>query len=73
MFTERTGNNSLNSTFQLVRKAYSLSTHDNKNTKLAEILMMAQTPQLRKIPKKIESSTSIINSRTRHRFSKFSR
>ena len=33
----------------LVQKAYSLNTHDYKNTKLTEILMMTLTPQLRKI------------------------
>ena len=33
----------------LVRKAYSLNTHDYKNTKMREILMMTLTPQLRKI------------------------
>ena len=32
----------------LVRKAYSLYTHDYKNTKLTEILIMTLTPQLRK-------------------------
>ena len=33
----------------LVRKAYSLNTHDYKNTKMSEILMMTLTHQLRKI------------------------
>ena len=33
----------------LVRKAYSLNTHDYKNTKMIEILMISLTPQLRKI------------------------
>ena len=33
----------------LVRKAYSLNTHDYKNTKMTEVLMMTLTPQLRKI------------------------
>ena len=33
----------------LVRKAFSLNTHDYKNTKLTEILMMALTPHLEKI------------------------
>ena len=33
----------------LVRKAYSLNTHDFKNTKLTEKFMMNLTPQLRKI------------------------
>ena len=33
----------------LVQKAYPLDTHDYKNTKMTEILMMILTPQLRKI------------------------
>ena len=33
----------------LVRKAYSLNTHDYKNTKMTEILMMTPTPQLKKL------------------------
>ena len=33
----------------LVRKAYSLNTHDYKNTKMTEILMTTLTPQMRKI------------------------
>ena len=33
----------------LVRKAYFLSTHDYKNTKMTEVLMMTLTPQLQKI------------------------
>ena len=33
----------------LVRKVYSLNTHDFKNSKSTEILMMTLTPQLRKI------------------------
>ena len=33
----------------LIRKAYSLNTHDYKNTKMTEILMMTLTPQLPKI------------------------
>ena len=33
----------------LVQKAYSLNTHNYKNTKMTEILMMTLTPQLRKI------------------------
>ena len=33
----------------LVRKAYLLNTHDYKNTKMTETLMMTLTPQLRKI------------------------
>ena len=32
----------------LTRKAYSLNTHDYKNTKRTEILMMTITPHLRK-------------------------
>ena len=45
----------------LVRKAYSLNTHDYKNTKMTEILMMTLTPQLRKIAiKKKASHTSSI-------------
>ena len=45
----------------LVRKAYPLNTHDYKNTKLTEILMMTLTPQLRKIAiKKRASDTSSI-------------
>ena len=35
-----------------VRKAYALNTHDYKNTKWTEILMMTLTPQLRKIATK---------------------
>ena len=31
----------------LVRKAYSLNTHDYKNTKMTEILMMTLTPQIK--------------------------
>ena len=57
----------------LVRKAYSLNTHDYKNTKMTEILMMTLTPQLRKIAKKKESISSFFNSRARFRFSKTSR
>ena len=42
----------------LVRKAYSLNTHDYKNTKMTEILMTL-TPQLRKIAiKKIKKRAS---------------
>ena len=33
---------------KLVRKAYSLNTHDFKNTKMTEFLMMSLTPQIRK-------------------------
>ena len=40
----------------LVRKAYSLNTHDYKNTKLTNILMMTPTPQLRKIATKKRAS-----------------
>ena len=45
----------------LVRKAYSLNTHDYKNTKMIEILMMTPTPQLRKtaIKKKASHPSSI--------------
>ena len=40
----------------LVRKAYSLNTHDYKNRKITEILMMSLTPQLRKIATKKRAS-----------------
>ena len=40
----------------LVRKTYSLNTHDYKNTKMTEILMMTLTPQLRKIAIKKRAS-----------------
>ena len=40
----------------LVRKAYSLKTHDYKNTKMTEILMMTLTSQLRKIAIKKRAS-----------------
>ena len=40
----------------LVRKAYSLNTHDYKNTKTTEKLMMTLTPQLRKLAKKTRAS-----------------
>ena len=40
----------------LVRKAYSLNTHDYKNTKMTEYLMMTLTPQLRKIAIKKRAS-----------------
>ena len=40
----------------LVRKLYSLNTHDYKNTKTTEILMMTLTPQLRKIAIKKRAS-----------------
>ena len=45
----------------LVRKAYSLNTHDYKNTKRTEILMMTLTPQLRKIAikKRVSHPSSI--------------
>ena len=42
----------------LVRKAYSLNTHDYKNTKMTEILKMTLTPQLRKISIKKRASHS---------------
>ena len=45
----------------LVRKSYSLNTHDYKNTKMTEILIMTRTPQLKKIAiKKIASHPSSI-------------
>ena len=40
----------------LVRKAYSLITHDHKNINLTEILMMTLSPQLRKIAIKNRAS-----------------
>ena len=40
----------------LLRKAYSLKTHDYKNTKMTEFLMMTLTPQLRKIAIKKRAS-----------------
>ena len=40
----------------LVGKAYSLNTHDHKNTKTAQILMMTLTPQLRKVAIKKRAS-----------------
>ena len=40
----------------LVRKAYSLNTHDYENTKMTEILMMTLTPQLGKIAIKKRAS-----------------
>ena len=40
----------------LVQKAYSLNTHDYKNTKMTEILMMTLTPQLKKIDIKKRAS-----------------
>ena len=40
----------------LVRKAFSLNTHDYKNTKLTEILMMVLTPHLGKIAIKKRAS-----------------
>ena len=40
----------------LVRKAYSLNTHDYKNTKMTEILMMTLKPQLQKIAIKERAS-----------------
>ena len=44
----------------LVRKAYSLNTHDYKNTKMTEVLLMTLTPQLRKIA--IKKSASHLSS-----------
>ena len=41
---------------KLVREAYSLNTHDYKNTKKTEILMMTLTPQLGKIAIKKRAS-----------------
>ena len=43
----------------LVRKAYSLNTHDYKNTKITEVLMMTLTPQLRKITMKFEETENL--------------
>ena len=40
----------------LVRKAYSLNTHDYKSTKMTEIFMITLTPQLRKITIKKRAS-----------------
>ena len=40
----------------LVRKAYSLNTHDYKKTKMTEILMITLTPQIRKIAIKKRAS-----------------
>ena len=40
----------------LVQKAHSFNTHDYKNTKLTEILMMTLTPQFRKIAIKMRAS-----------------
>ena len=40
----------------LVRKAYSLNTHDSKNTKMTKVLMMTLTPQLQKIARKKRAS-----------------
>ena len=40
----------------LVRKAYSFTTHDYKNTKTTEMLTMTVTPELRKIAMKKASS-----------------
>ena len=40
----------------LVRKTYSLNTHDYKNTKMTEILKMTPTPQLRKLAIKKRAS-----------------
>ena len=45
----------------LIRKAYSLNTHDYKNTKMTKILLMTLTPQLRKITikKRVSHPSSI--------------
>ena len=51
----------------LVQKAYSLNTHDYKNTKMTEILMMTLTP-IKENSNQKESITSFLNSRTRLRF-----
>ena len=40
----------------LVQKAYSLNTHDYKNTKMTESLMMTLTPHLQKITNKKRAS-----------------
>ena len=56
----------------LVRKAYSLNTHDYKNTKMTETLMMTLTPPIKKNSYKKESITSLINSRNTFRFQKTS-
>ena len=47
----------------LVQKAYSLNTHDYKNTKMTEILMMTLIPKLRNIAIKKKSITSFLNPR----------
>ena len=39
----------------LVRKAHSLNTHDYKNPKMTETLMMTLTSQLRKIASQLEN------------------
>ena len=57
----------------LVRKAYSFNTHDYKNTKMTEILMMTLTPQMQKNSNKKESIRSFLNPRTRFRLWEFSR
>ena len=57
----------------LVRKAYSLNTHDYKNTKKTEILMMTFNTSIKKNSNKKESISSFLNSRARFRFSKTSR
>ena len=51
----------------LVRKAYSLNTHDNKITKMTEILMMMTLTLIAKNSNKKESITSFLNPRTRFR------
>ena len=40
----------------IVRKAYSLNSHEYKNTKMTETLMITLTPQLRKIAIKKRTS-----------------
>ena len=40
----------------LVRKAYSFNTHDYKNTKMTELLIVTLTPQLRQIAIKKRAS-----------------
>ena len=57
----------------LVRKAYSLNTHDYKNTKKTEILMMTFNTSIKKNSNKKDSISSFLNSRARFRFSKTSR
>ena len=56
----------------LVQKAYSLNTHDYKNTNMTDILMMNNT-SIAKISNKKESITSFLNPRTRFRLWETSR